>query len=119
MTVKECYDLIGGDYDDVIDRLGMEKLVEKFMLKFREDKAMPQLRAAIAEDNTEQAFRAAHTLKGVAINLAFKNLEICASDLTEQLRPLENKPDSELVGKVENEYDRIVDILNQYEAQKA
>lgn len=119
MTVKECYEQIGGDYNDVIDRLAMEKLVEKFMLKFREDKAMPQLREAIAQENIEQAFRAAHTLKGVAINLAFRQLEICASDLTEQLRPLTDKPDAQLVSKLENEYDRIVDILNQYEAQKA
>lgn len=119
MTVKECYEKLEGDYDDVIDRLAMEKLVEKFMLKFREDKAMGQLREAVEGQDIQGAFRAAHTLKGVAINLAFKKLEVAASELTEQLRPLDCAPDPTLYSAVEDEYERIVSVLNEYEAAKA
>ena len=34
MTIKECYLRLDGDYDDIMERLGTEKLVERFMLKF-------------------------------------------------------------------------------------
>ena len=34
MELKEVYEKIGGDYDDVVRRLMGEKLVRKFLLKF-------------------------------------------------------------------------------------
>ena len=44
------------------------------------------LEAMTRQDRTE-AFRAAHTLKGVAANLGFSRLTNSASQLTEALRP--------------------------------
>lgn len=40
MELKEVYEKIGGDYDDVVRRLMGEKLVRKFLLK----RATPILR---------------------------------------------------------------------------
>lgn len=37
MTLKECYDALGGNYEDTVRRLYNEKLVEKFLFKFEED----------------------------------------------------------------------------------
>ena len=34
MTVKECYDMMGGGYEDVIKRLLDDKRVVKFAVKF-------------------------------------------------------------------------------------
>lgn len=34
MNIKECYDSIGADFEDVLGRLGSEKLIERFALKF-------------------------------------------------------------------------------------
>ena len=34
MTLKECYDALGGNYEDTVRRLYNEKLVEKFLFKF-------------------------------------------------------------------------------------
>ena len=31
MTLKECYDALGGNYEDTVRRLYNEKLVEKFL----------------------------------------------------------------------------------------
>ena len=39
MELKEVYEKIGGDYDDVVRRLMGEKLVRKFLLKFLDDKS--------------------------------------------------------------------------------
>ena len=41
MELKEVYEKIGGDYDDVVRRLMGEKLVRKFLLKFLDDKSYP------------------------------------------------------------------------------
>lgn len=82
MNIKECYDSIGADFEDVLGRLGSEKLIERFALKFLEDDSYSNLKGALAEKNAENAFRAAHTLKGVCLNLGLKNLYTVSSDLT-------------------------------------
>lgn len=82
MTLKECYDALGGNYEDTVRRLYNEKLVEKFLFKFEEDPSFENLKKALEEEDLETAFRAAHTLKGVAQNMGFDNLaeqveEVC------------------------------------------
>ena len=37
MTVKECYEKVGSDYDGVLKRLGSEALVKRFAVKFLND----------------------------------------------------------------------------------
>lgn len=74
MTLKECYARMNGSYEDAKLRLMMDSMVERFMFKFLEDDTMENLRSAVAERNIPDSFRAAHTLKGVAANLAFTEL---------------------------------------------
>lgn len=64
MELKEVYEKIGGDYDDVVRRLMGEKLVRKFLLKFLDDKSYADLERTLSEGDYKEAFRAAHTLKG-------------------------------------------------------
>lgn len=86
MTLKNFYDAIGGDYQDVISRLRSERLIQKFVLKFLTDGSYGTLCQAMSEDNREEAFRAAHTIKGVSQNLSFRKLSASSADLTEYLR---------------------------------
>ena len=86
MTIQECYDAIGGNYEDVLKRLRSEALIKKFTLKFLEDQSYPQLKQALGDKNYEDAFRGAHTLKGVCQNLSFDRLYEVSRDLTELLR---------------------------------
>lgn len=81
MTLKECYDALGGNYEDTVRRLYNEKLVEKFLFKFEEDPSFENLKKALEEEDLEAAFRAAHTLKGVAQNMGFDNLAESSSVL--------------------------------------
>ena len=37
MTIQECYEAIGGNYEDVLRRLRSEALIRKFTLKFPAD----------------------------------------------------------------------------------
>ena len=70
MTIKECYDAMGADYQNTLNRFPNEAFIKKFVLKFLDDNSYANLKEAIAAGNVEEAFRAAHTLKGVCLNLA-------------------------------------------------
>ena len=85
MTVRECYEQMGADFDNVLGRLGSEQMVQRFALKFLNDTSYQTLEETLKEKNVEQAFRAAHTLKGVCLNLGFDNLFTVSSELTEEL----------------------------------
>jgi len=111
MNIKECYDSIGADFEDVLGRLGSEKLIERFALKFLDDDSYNNLKEALAEKNAENAFRAAHTLKGVFLNLGLKNLYTVSSDLTEKLRGRSLDGADELFEKVREQYDITVNAL--------
>lgn len=75
-----------GDYDDVISRLRTDDRVKKFLVKLLSDPSYSQLCAALEAKNAEEAFRAAHTLKGVCKNLSLSGLAYSTSNLTEALR---------------------------------
>ena len=86
MTMRECYEAIGGNYEDVLGRLHSEALIRRFTLKSLEDQSYIQLKQALENENFEDAFRSAHTLKGVCQNLSFDCLYEVSNDLTELLR---------------------------------
>ena len=74
MTIQECYEAIGGNYEEVLGRLQSEALIRRFTLKFLEDQSYLQLKQALENKNYEDAFRSAHTLKGVCQKLSFDRL---------------------------------------------
>ena len=86
MTLQECYAALGGDYDEVLGRLRSERMIQKFVLRFLEDKSYDLLCASMESGDYEEAFRAAHTIKGVCQNLSFTLLGKSSSELSEALR---------------------------------
>ena len=65
MTLQECYAALEGDYQGVLGRLTSERMVQKFVLKFLNDGSFDLLVRSMEEENYQEAFRAAHTIKGV------------------------------------------------------
>ena len=112
MTVKECYEKVGSDYDGVLKRLGSEALVKRFAVKFLNDPSFQDLTDGLAAKDGEKAFRAAHTLKGICLNLGFDNLFAPSQELTEKLRGATTiEGADELFAAVEKEYDRTCEAL--------
>ena len=66
MTMRECYEVIGGNYEAVLERLHSEALIRRFTLKFLEDQSYLQLKQALENKNFEDAFRGAHTERGMS-----------------------------------------------------
>lgn len=117
MTIQECYQQFGGDFDEVKKRLPSEALIKKFIAKFLNDGSFPDLKAAFAEGDRERAFRAAHTLKGVCGNLSLSRLLLSASKLTELLRPEAAKiPEgaAALLDEVESDYELTVGAIRAF-----
>lgn len=113
MTVKECYEALEGDYDDVMGRLRSESLVQKFAIKFLEDKSYENICKAIKEGNCEEAFRGAHTLKGVCQNLSFTKLYESSEKVTELLRNGDLNVPQDLMDKLKSDYDQTINSLKQ------
>ena len=90
MNVKECYAMIGGDYEDMKRRFLTDVRIQKFALMFLRDRSMEDLRAGMRDEKYENAFLAAHTLKGVCLNLGFSGLLAPVSEITELLRSVAN-----------------------------
>ena len=114
MKLEECYASFGGNYEDVQARLRSDVLIKKFVLKFLSDPTFGSLCAALDSKNYEEAFRAAHTLKGIAQNLSFKRLGESSSSLTEFLRgkadgQIDASQCASLFGIVKEDYDAVVE----------
>ena len=113
MTVRECYELAGADYNDVMNRLGSEALVKRFAVKFLQDRSYQELAEAMEAQDAERAFRAVHTLKGVCANLGFKKLQEVSSELTEKLRGRELEGSEPLYEAVKIQYARVIGAITQ------
>ena len=117
MTIQECYQKLGGDYAQVEKRLPGIHLIQRFIAKFLDDGSYPELCRAMEQGQTEEAFRAAHTLKGVSANLGFDRLTASSGELTELLRgrtdgiPTEAVP---LLDMVRQDYELTADAIRAY-----
>ena len=87
MTIQECYVALGGSYEQVARRLPSAGMVERFLARFPGDDSFAKLCAGMECGRREEAFRAAHTLKGVCDHLGLDRLMDSAGRLTELLRP--------------------------------
>ena len=114
MTLQEFYAATGGGYEDALGRLHSERLVQKFVLKFLNDDSYSLLCRSLEEKNMEEAFRAAHTLKGVCMNLGFDRLLHSSSMLTESLRNGVGENVPELFQQVQQDYEQIIAALKQF-----
>ena len=116
MTLQEFYAKIGGNSADVLRRLPSEAMVRKFIGKYPADTSWGSLESAINSQDWEGAFRAAHTLKGVAQNLGFDKLQRSASELTEALRGDKPLTDMALLKKVQEDQKELVEAIGKLDA---
>lgn len=118
MNLNECYASLGGSLEEVLGRLVSQRLVVKFLRKFPEDTSFSSLRAALAGGDLDTAFRCAHNLKGLCLNLGFPNLLQSSSALTEALRPgtpyLQAQVDA-LMAQTALDYSKVCDTIARLE----
>ncbi|MCF0112937.1 MAG: Hpt domain-containing protein [Bacilli bacterium] len=113
MTIAEFYSITGGDYREATSRLMNDALILRFIKKFPLDPSFASLEEALSRDATEEAFRHAHTLKGVAGNLAFARLASSASTVTEALRAGNLEEGKAAFPKLKEDYDAVIAALSE------
>ena len=87
MTLQELYREIGGDYDQAIRVLRMEKLMDKHIRKLTKNGVVEQLLEAGQDMDPTRLFESAHAMKGVCANLGLVALAEAASEIAEEYRP--------------------------------
>lgn len=113
MKIKDFFEEVGGNYEEIIGRIPSESILEKFVKQFPGDKSFEALEKAFEEENVKEAFLASHTLKGVADNLGMGKLAETASELTEKLRNATFLPEEKSFFEVKKAYELTVKKISE------
>lgn len=117
MTLQECYAAMGGDYAGVTSRLPTERMVQKFVLKFLNDGSYDLLVRSMEAEDYAEAFRAAHTIKGMCQNLSFTVLGRSSSTLAEALRNGYTPEADPLLEQVKADYASTAQAIQTFQAE--
>ena len=114
MTEEIKQELIanGVDYNALVKRfMNMDKMAEKFLLKFLTDETMASYAAAVEANDTDGLFKATHTLKGVCGNLCINCILDIITPEVEVYRSGSCEGAKETYDKVKVEYDKVCAII--------
>ena len=111
MTLQECYKAMGSNYDEVLGRLRSERMIHKFALKFLEDTSYELLITSMENKDYAEAFRGAHTIKGICSNLGFTRLLATSTALTESLRNGWTPEVDTLLEETKRDYQTVTEAL--------
>ena len=108
MTLRELYAEIGGDYDQALRVMRVEKLVDKHIRRLSDSGVVAQLLEAGKAMDATRLFEAAHAAKGVCGNLGLAKLAGMATEIAEEFRP--GTPRSLTDGQVKEKLAAIAEI---------
>ena len=97
MDVKEFYNGVKGNYQGALSIMMNDMFIARMLTKFMSGNAIDQLVSLYEQKDYRGVFAAAHTLKGVAGNLAITPLYDIASVITEATR---NKDDADITKEI-------------------
>ncbi len=120
MTLQELYQNIGGDYEQALRVLRMDKLLDKHVRKFTKNGVVEALLAAGETMDPTQLFESAHAVKGICANLGLNGLSAAAAEITEEFRPgnsrsLSDGEVAEKLRRIAGMYRQTVEGIKRYE----
>ncbi len=115
MTLEQLYQQAGGSCAETLRRIPSEAMLRRFILKFQDDPAYKLLCDSVQAQDWATAFRAAHTMKGVAQNLGFDGLYRSSAELTEHLRGEKPLTEPALLDAVTADYQALLAAISQLE----
>ena len=106
------YQRIHGDYDGTLRRIPSEQILLKYVRLYAQEPTCARLQEALMSQRWEDAFREAHSLKGVAQTLGFTHLYEVCSVLADALRPGRPLLDVSLWDNVQRAHLEVLDALS-------
>lgn len=107
MTVKEFYELIGGDYQTAVARMMNDDFIKRMLTKFLANNAFHLMKQSYENKDAKGLFESAHTFKGVTANLAMTRLYDKTCPIVEAMRDYQSANEIDLskeMGELEEEY---------------
>ena len=115
MDLAKLYERIGGNYEDILSRLTKEERIAKFLGRLESTGDFENLEKALLEKDYETAFRCAHNLKGVSLNLNLGNLSKTSEVLCEELRGMNPQGDvSAMFENVKRDYYDVIEAIREF-----
>jgi len=103
---------LGIDVDDAMNRfMGNDKLLTKFLGKFKDSPTFEELKASIAAGDNEASLRNSHSLKGVCGNLSLTGLYQLFSQQVELYRAGKPEEANAMMVEIEAAYKKIVENI--------
>lgn len=118
-TEKQMLINAGLDVDQTLLRFAAnEKIYQKFLKMFLEDKNYDALLKACSEQLDEEMFKAAHTLKGLSANLDMHELHIACSKMVELYRKNDLVASRNMLSEVSKNYLKLQEAIQSYLKEK-
>lgn len=107
----------GINYQEGLKRFaGKSALYEKYLLRFGQEPTFDQLKKAMAQEDYEEAFKAAHTMKGIVGNLSLNEFFELLKPFVEELRDQSDIPSAKMhMSTLIEEHDKLVEAIRQAE----
>lgn len=115
ITMKEQLMALKVQYDEVLGRfLGKEDFYLRMLKKFLDDKNFEGLEMAVQAKEWPEAFKYAHTVKGLCGNLGLDGILEYVAPLTEELRnePYSEDRIAEYMSGAAEQYRKAVDVIS-------
>ena len=112
--MKEKLTEIGVKYDEVLNRfMGKEDFYLRMLKKFLDDKNYEGLKQAVEQKNWPEAFKYAHTVKGLCGNLGLDGMLDHVAPLTEEVRsePYNEENIVKYMTNVSEAYEKTVEVI--------
>lgn len=112
MNVEALYIKTGGDYAGAIHLFQTDERIMKYLKIMQNDTNLDVVCKALPQNDYETAFCAAHTIKGLALNMHLTALANKAGTLTELLRSRQAHEDIlPLLAEVKQTYQTLMDCM--------
>ena len=120
MTLRELYENIGGDYDQALRILRMDKLLDKHIRKYVKNGAVEELLSAGESMDPVRLFETSHAVKGVSANLGLVRMAEAASEISEEFRPgnprkMTDDQVAEKIKEIRDLYSHMAEEIKKYE----
>lgn len=110
--IKQELTEAGVDYAALVKRfMNMDKMAEKFLLKFLADGSMAEYKTAVESGDAEALFHVTHTLKGVCGNLCINCMLDIIVPAVEVYRGGSADGAAEVYDQVLEQYEKVCNII--------